>query len=145
MKRKFTASVFPVFNWKVLLINHKKIGMWLPPGGKLENIDDGSETPIKAARRELMEETGLTGVFPPMKGEPDGTPLGFIGYEEHDIQIGSYWEKHMNFCFMCHVSSNMVVSDGSFTDHLWVTAEDAKSMKVPRNVIDLILKIESVL
>ncbi len=39
----------------VVLLKHKRLGIWLQPGG---HIDDG-ETPWDAARREAAEETGL--------------------------------------------------------------------------------------
>ncbi len=39
----------------MLLHRHPKLGKWLPPGGHLEE----NETPPEAARREVMEETGL--------------------------------------------------------------------------------------
>lgn len=39
----------------VLLLEHKRLGMWLQPGGHL----DPGETPWQAAEREAIEETGL--------------------------------------------------------------------------------------
>lgn len=53
--RHFVATVFIVDNGKVLLLWHKKMQMWLPPGG---HIEDG-ELPDEAAVREVREETGL--------------------------------------------------------------------------------------
>lgn len=54
MKREFTASVYIIEEQKVLLIYHRKLGKWLPPGGHVED----NETPPEAARREALEETG---------------------------------------------------------------------------------------
>lgn len=139
MIRRFTTSVFPVYKNKILLIKHKKLNLWLPPGGKLEIKDDGFyEIPFEGARRELFEETGLRGRFPIMKGEIDGTPLGFLGFEEHWISSNEY---HMNFCFMCFVDTDEIISDGSYTDHRWCGVEEAKVLATTRNVIDLIDKI----
>lgn len=56
MLRQFTATVYVVHDEKVLLIRHRKLNKWLPPGGHLE---DG-ELPHEAAMREAYEETGLT-------------------------------------------------------------------------------------
>ena len=40
---------------KILLHFHRKLGMWLPPGGHIEQ----GELPDNAAVREVLEETGL--------------------------------------------------------------------------------------
>jgi 8-oxo-dGTP pyrophosphatase MutT (NUDIX family) len=57
VQNHFTATGF-VFNHegKVLMIKHKKLGVWLPPGGHI----DPNELPCKAVLREIFEETGVT-------------------------------------------------------------------------------------
>ena len=54
-RRAFSVAVYPRFGDKVLVIHHKRLGVWLPPGGELQ----AGETPLEAAVRELEEETGL--------------------------------------------------------------------------------------
>ncbi len=53
--RHFTVAVFVVWNGSVLLHRHRKLGMWLPPGGHIEK----DELPDDAAVREVREETGV--------------------------------------------------------------------------------------
>ena len=53
--RHFTVAVFVVWEGKVLLHFHRKLGMWLPPGGHIEE----NELPDAAALREVFEETGV--------------------------------------------------------------------------------------
>jgi len=53
--RHFTVAVFVVWKGKVLLHQHRKLGMWLPPGGHIER----DELPDEAAVREVFEETGV--------------------------------------------------------------------------------------
>jgi 8-oxo-dGTP pyrophosphatase MutT (NUDIX family) len=55
MLREYTASVYIVEEQQVLLIFHRKLSKWLPPGGHVEP----HELPSEAARREAFEETGL--------------------------------------------------------------------------------------
>jgi 8-oxo-dGTP pyrophosphatase MutT (NUDIX family) len=55
MKRDFTATCYVIHEDKVLLIYHKKLKKWLPPGGHM----DPNETPAEAACREVLEETGI--------------------------------------------------------------------------------------
>ncbi len=51
-----TGSALVIGPRGVLLHRHKKLGIWLQPGG---HVDSG-ESPWEAARREAGEETGLT-------------------------------------------------------------------------------------
>ncbi len=56
-----TASAFVVGDRGTVLHLHKKLGIWVQPGG---HVDEGEE-PATAALREAREETGLTLAHPP--------------------------------------------------------------------------------
>ncbi|MFG2056442.1 NUDIX hydrolase [Micromonospora sp. NPDC048930] len=49
----------------VLLVDHRKAGMWLPTGGHVEP----GEHPTETVRREVVEELGVPAVFAPPHGE----------------------------------------------------------------------------
>lgn len=53
--RQFTATAIVVHNNQTLLMWHKRLQRWMPPGGHL----DPNELPEEAAIRECKEETGL--------------------------------------------------------------------------------------
>jgi ADP-ribose pyrophosphatase YjhB (NUDIX family) len=53
--RDFTATTFVVHEGRTLLLLHRKLGKWFPPGGHI----DPHELPDHAALREVHEETGL--------------------------------------------------------------------------------------
>jgi ADP-ribose pyrophosphatase YjhB (NUDIX family) len=53
--RDFTATTFVVDQERTLLLLHRKLGKWFPPGGHIEP----HERPDAAAIREVREETGL--------------------------------------------------------------------------------------
>ena len=55
ISRDFTATTFVVHEGRTLLLHHRTLGMWLPPGGHI----DPHELPDRAALREVREESGL--------------------------------------------------------------------------------------
>ena len=59
MRYGISAAALITQQQRLLLVNHRKRGQydcWVPPGGKLQ----GSESIFDCARRETMEETGLS-------------------------------------------------------------------------------------
>jgi ADP-ribose pyrophosphatase YjhB (NUDIX family) len=55
LTRDFTATTFVVHEGRTLLLLHRKLGQWFPPGGHI----DSHELPDQAALREVREESGL--------------------------------------------------------------------------------------
>ena len=57
----FTAAGYVVSGGKVLLVSHRKLKKWLPPGGHIMKDKAGQfiESPEEAAVREVREETGF--------------------------------------------------------------------------------------
>lgn len=56
MHHHFTATAFIIDSHKrTLLLFHKRLGRWMPPGGHVHE----DETPEETASRECKEETGL--------------------------------------------------------------------------------------
>ena len=127
-RRAFSVAIFCRHGGRILLVKHKRLGTWLPVGGELEP----GETPLEAARRELREETGLEGVFPPGLGV-DGTPPGLIGYEEH--AAGSKG-LHLNFAFVADVATRALAACDEYTDARWVDVR--ADVECPPNVRQLV-------
>jgi 8-oxo-dGTP pyrophosphatase MutT (NUDIX family) len=127
MRRTFSVAVYPRHGGKILMIRHKRLGIWLPPGGELSP----GETPLEAAARELREETGLEGRFP-VVSDIDGTPPGLIGYEEH---VAGSKGIHMNFVFVADVDTDVVQPNDEFEEWRWVDSFD--DVGGPPNVAQL--------
>jgi 8-oxo-dGTP pyrophosphatase MutT (NUDIX family) len=128
-RRAFSVSIFCRHGDAVLLVRHRRLGAWLPVGGEIEP----GETPLEAARRELREETGLTGLFPAGLGV-EGTPPGLLGYEEHAAGAKGL---HMNFAFVAEVGSRDLAPCDEWDEARWVRAEELASLPCPANVRQL--------
>jgi len=132
-RRAFSVAVYARqggTGGRVLVILHKRTGLWLPIGGELEP----GETPLEAAVRELGEETGLVGSFCPLVGQCEGVPHGYIGYEEHLTGVKGL---HMNFVFVADVADDAVVTpNDEYTDHRWVDRDELENLESPANVRD---------
>jgi 8-oxo-dGTP pyrophosphatase MutT (NUDIX family) len=128
-RRAFSVAIFARHAGQILLIKHRRLATWLPVGGEI----DPGETPLEAARRELLEETGLEGRFPLTPGV-HGTPPGFLGYEEH--QAGSKG-LHLNFVFIADVDKATIRPNEEFDEYQWV--HDTGGVDCPPNVRELVV------
>ncbi len=101
----FTVSVFIVFESRVLLVHHRKLGRWLPVGGHIEI----GENPEQAALRETREESGLEvtliGERPPREF-PGTTILTAPSYlDVHDIS-GDH--RHIGMIYFARAAGDQV-------------------------------------
>jgi 8-oxo-dGTP pyrophosphatase MutT (NUDIX family) len=127
-RRAFSVAVYARRGDRVLVIEHRRLATWLPIGGELEP----GETPLEAARRELREETGLTGRFRLLAGALDGVPPGFLGYEEH---LAGSKGVHLNFVFVTEVADDAEVTpNDEFGAWRWVERAELDRLASPLNV-----------
>lgn len=129
MKRHFTVTGFVVSGGYCLLHWHRKVKMWLPPGGHI----DANEDPEQAVLREIHEETGVharvapTG--PPIALDyPAQVPAPFtIMVEDIDDPVDGH-HQHIDLIYFCEptdADAATQVNDG----WLWVSAGDIAAAK----------------
>ena len=107
---------------RVLLHKHKRLGLWLQPGG---HIDEG-ELPWQAALRETVEETGLPAY---LRGEfgDEGPPLVHV-----DVHPGPRGHTHLDLRYL--VESPMVPPappEGESPDVKWFLWHNAVDLAEP--------------
>jgi 8-oxo-dGTP pyrophosphatase MutT (NUDIX family) len=107
MKRCFVATGYVVRDGKTLLLKHRKLGMWLPPGG---HIDEG-ETPDEACLREILEETGLTAEICSSRRGPDPADgrVKYLPLPDH-VQLEDIpnHPQHVDFIYFCRAGEGSV-------------------------------------
>jgi len=129
--RHFTVAVFVVQEGKVLLHWHRKLGMWLPPGGHIER----DELPDDAAVREVFEETG---VEVELVGERRGDitdPVQLhrpVGVQLENIGPG---HQHIDLIYFARPAGSTRISDEFARDRVgWYGPGDWDGMRVNAEV-----------
>lgn len=87
-----TGSAIVVGSRGVVLLKHRRLGLWLQPGG---HVDPG-ETPWEGALREAREETGLDVSFVRV-GDDGVPPLVHV-----DVHPGGRGHTHLDLRYLVH-------------------------------------------
>ena len=129
--RHFTVAVFVVWEGKVLLHWHRKLAMWLPPGG---HIEDG-ELPDEAALREVREETGLWAELVGERREDVADPVQLhrpAGVQLENIGPG---HQHIDLIYFAKPSGSTKIPEAFSGEKVgWYGPEDWEGMRVNAEV-----------
>jgi 8-oxo-dGTP pyrophosphatase MutT (NUDIX family) len=121
-----TASAFVVegTHTKLLLIHHRKLGLWLQPGG---HVDD-DEAVLTAAIREVHEETGVV-----------AAPLieGVFDVDVHPIPPsgGRPAHNHYDVRFLLGATTEELVDSDEVLGVRWVPFSDVHQIVTDRSVL----------
>lgn len=107
-----TASAIVVGSAGVLLHLHKRLAVWLQPGGHL----DPGEHPEDAALREVAEETGLAASHP-----GDGPRLVHI--DVHHVPVTGH--THLDLRYLLHAEGPPVPPPGESQTVRWLGWDEA--------------------
>ena len=159
----WTVVGIPIHKGKVLMVKHKKLGIWLCPGGHMEE----GELPHQAAERECLEETGVQTQVVSAQPQPASTDseylpspryanLHWISRENYDARLTSKdpsaphpskkWprgcEQHFSFIYMLaptgglEYTQNMRETDGIG----WFSAEKVATLDTVDGIREEILQ-----
>lgn len=96
MERHFTVATFVVKDRHVLMLWHRKLQMWLPPGGHIE----AGELPDEAAIREVIEETGVrAALLPAEAGEVPPGPARLARPEAIQLEDIAPGHQHIDLVY----------------------------------------------
>lgn len=110
-----TASAVLVGPQGVVLHRHKRLGLWLQPGGHI----DAGEAPHEAAVREAVEETGLAVLLE--------SPLVI----HVDVHPGPKGHTHLDLRYLCRAQGVPAPGAGESADVRWFTWDQAVAVADP--------------
>lgn len=135
MEKHFAVSGF-VLNEsqdKVLMVYHKKLNVWVIPGGHLE----ANEYPFEGAKREILEETGVeVGIIDsarvsiPESKKESQVPNPIITLSEYIPAKGDKPEHiHMDLIFLARAdeAKTLKAQEAEVKDVRWMSLEEVNS------------------
>jgi 8-oxo-dGTP pyrophosphatase MutT (NUDIX family) len=117
----------------VLLIFHRKLGIWVQPGGHVEPSDFDLEA---AARREVAEEVGL---------ELVGPAAAVFDLDIHDIPARKDEPAHQHFDvrFCLHAPTRVFAASDEVADARWVALSEIDQLTSDESVLRAARKLAS--
>jgi 8-oxo-dGTP pyrophosphatase MutT (NUDIX family) len=104
---------------RVLLILHRKLGLWLPPGGHFDPADGGD--PLRAAVREVREEAGIDAA-------PHPAAAALFDVDAHTIPARPEMPEHrhldLRFLLAAHAAAPLRRQEAETLDVRWAALGD---------------------
>ena len=119
------VSGYIVKQGRILLIHHKKLYKWLPPGGHIEE----NEIPDLALKREMKEELGLKVelVQYPLHRKGNRSQFALPFYTDvHDIK-----DNHHHYClhYLCKpLNDDVQISKKEVLSYRWLSSKELSSL-----------------
>jgi ADP-ribose pyrophosphatase YjhB (NUDIX family) len=127
--RDFTVATFVVDDNRVLLLFHRKLQMWLPPGGHI----DANELPDEAAAREVFEETGIRVRLVGERALDIATPRQLIRPEGIQLENIAPGHQHIDLVYFAVPETDAcreIVQSGECDRAGWYRLDELRSLGV---------------
>ena len=132
----FTASAIVLAPERdaVLLIFHRKLELWLQPGG---HVDPSDPTILATAEREVLEEVGISG--------PDLGDRGILDLDIHPIpSFGSEpAHEHFDVRFLFLARSREFEKTDEVVAARWVLLADVQNVTRDASVLRAVAKVQA--
>ena len=138
MERHFCVTVYVVNSKrdKHLLLLHKKLNSWLPPGGHIES----NEIPDAAAIRECFEETGIKIKLLGTQYEYSGGLISPVSIQRNIIQEGKH--EHLDIIYFGIEIGGTLLGNNESEKVGWYNKDELKEMKLFESTRFWLEKIE---
>lgn len=147
--KHFTASAIILDEQdRILMHFHKKLQMWLYPGGHIEE----NEEPQEALLREVFEEVGVTPTIiscqiqghKPLDLDPASVaelpaPLTLLCEKIPEKTGGWHW--HLDMIYLCILPADLINAEDEFK---WLTVSEIEALPTPSEFPSLIKRAISV-
>lgn len=116
---------------RVLLLFHRKLQRWLPPGGHVEP----DEHPLRALLREVREETGLrVEVGASERGGEEPGVLPLVGPHHLQVETIDGEHEHIDLAFTCRAVGGSLRGNAESRELRWFNARELREGPIPPNV-----------
>lgn len=109
---------------KFLVVYHKDLKMYLYPGG---HVDKNDRDTLKAAIRELEEETGLKDLDNYLAGNDELVPFDIdihkIDYNER-LDLPSHYHFDFRYIFLLEKQEDINIDKDEIKDYRWISYEE---------------------
>ena len=128
------AAVLSPTRDAVLLIHHKRLDIWIEPGG---HVDPTDESPFEAAMRETIEETGVEGLQTIVDGlfDVDVHPIPAAASEPR--------HQHFNLVYAFVATSQELQAADEVHDARWQPLERIAEVTADKAVLRVARKLDA--
>lgn len=127
---------------KFLVLYHNDLKMYLYPGG---HIDSNDTSPLFAARREVLEETGLDKIEQLKLSQNELIPIDIdshkIGYNER-LNLPEHYHFEFRYLFMVNNITDIKIDSDELSNYKWI---DIQELSNDHNYGKVVTKLQKVL
>jgi 8-oxo-dGTP pyrophosphatase MutT (NUDIX family) len=136
----FTASAFVLSPDRrdLVLIHHKKLGIWVQPGGHVELSDDDL---VASARREVLEEVGLSELE--LISSAEGKLLFDVDIHLIPARKADPAHEHFDVRFAFVAKTRELVHSDEVADLRWVPLDAVEQMGTDESVLRAVGKLRA--